>query len=168
MSLSRLARVTLSALLPLLTACADAAGTCPIGDLAGEATATVDGAPWSGPSAQWSFAGSSIQLMTAAGDGWRLSIVAQSTEDGQPLNTALDALPVTISLGDGADGGWALLYPESGGSSYKTSPDAPGTLSINSVNGDGDTLSACFSFTATGDDGSVTLSDGAIVATAMR
>jgi len=127
----------------------------------------VDGAAWSATGAQWSLAGSSLQLMTQIGEGWRLSIVAQSTDDGTPLSTALDAgvFPVEIALADGAAGGWALLYPDAG-SSFKTAPDAPGALTVTEVSGD--TLSACFSFTASGDNGTVTLSDGAIVATAMR
>jgi hypothetical protein len=148
------------AILTALLACTpkDGETSCVVEDEAGAASAVVNGGDWTGGDATWMRQGStSAQINTAnAGAGW-LSIVAQTTTEGEDVLVAIDAgaFPVTVSL---VDGGWATFYPSSGASF--SSKEGAGELVIADVVEGG--LMACFTFTASGDDGTVEVDAGTI------
>jgi hypothetical protein len=96
----------------------------------GAASANIDGASWATTEATWTEAGSSIQINTGSADGWWITLVASTTEDGE---AALDQLerrkfPMVFTLADSGAGAFATLYPAEGGS-YSTNA-AGGTLWI--------------------------------------
>lgn len=133
----------------LLAACAADAGpdaTCTDADgLAdGAVSATFDGAAWES-TATWLWQGDGAQVNVATADGWRLTLVAQTTADGETVLAAVEggAFPVEVPLEEGG-GGWALAYPDDG-DSYSTD-EAGGTLTVTAL--DGDVLAACFAFEA--------------------
>lgn len=135
--------------------------TCSVaGTDAGTVAATVDGQPWSS-TVTWTAAGSSVQLNAPTAGDWWFSMVLQSTVDGvSALEAATDGLPASFDLG--GSGGWVTLYPAEGASSY-TSRDGAGSLTLVDAEG---ALGACFAFEAVGDEGSVAVDDGRLVATA--
>jgi hypothetical protein len=156
-----------SALLLTLAACGEATvgeGSC--GDVAslqpGEASAAVDGAPWTSV-ATWVWQGESLQLNTTSAGGWRLTLVAQEAADGSTVLAAVEAgaFPVEVALSE-AGGGWALAYPDAGAS---LSTDAgSGTLTLSALSGE--VLDACFAFEAASQDGaSVRVEEGRARAT---
>lgn len=149
-------------LLFLLFACKPDA--CDPSDLAtGAITATINDDLWAGQGASWLPAGDGIQIVTELSEGWRITIVANNNESGFPVGDSLGALPLTVNL-SGSDG-FALVYPASGGS--LTSRDHPegGTLTLWDLEDD-DVLSACFSFTASGDGRVLRFTDGLFRASA--
>ncbi|MFZ5477873.1 MAG: hypothetical protein ACOZNI_13950 [Myxococcota bacterium] len=142
----------------LLLACEPgASGGCSVDQEAGTAAALVDGEDWTGPGATWLWQGESLQINTVGAGDWWLSLVAQTTRDGDTLAAAVDAgaFPVDVSL---TDGGWATFYPPSG-ASY-SSREGSGELVVAEV--DGDTLRACFSFEAVSDGETVTVEAGTV------
>ena len=72
-----------------------------------------------------------------------------------------NAFPISVTLLEGADGGFATWYPESG-SSLTTREAAGGTMEIASANAD--TVEACFSFEVGADGDTLTVADGALSA----
>lgn len=124
---------------------------------AGDIEATINEDIWNGAGASWLPAGDGIQIVSELSEGWRITLVANNNESSFPVGEALDALPLTVSLA-GSDG-FALVYPESGGS--LTSRDHPegGTLTLVDID-EGEVLSACFSFTASGDGRVLRFKDG--------
>lgn len=147
-------------LLFLLFACktddCDASSLAP-----GDITASINENLWSGAGASWMPAGEGIQIVTELSEGWRVTLVANFDENGFPVGEGLLALPSTVSLA-GSDG-FALVYPESGGS--LTSRDHPegGTLTLQSLSEE-DVLTACFSFTASGSGRVLRFTDGLLLA----
>ena len=135
-------------------------GGCP--DLSGleGVDAVVDGAAWQS-SGQWFAAGDSLQIVTDLNDGWRLSMVAQQTDDGQDIMDALyaGAFPLQVALTVGTEGGWALLYPDEG-DSWATQEGGDGLLTLAAMD---DHLQGCFSFQAQRDDEWITVDDGRLV-----
>ena len=128
---------------------------------AGVVTATLDGAAWES-AATWVMGGESMQVNAAAADGWSLTLVAQTTVEGEAITDALGAgsYPVNVDLGpDG--GGWVLAYPSDGDS--LSSDSGGGTLSFSEF--DGAALQACFSFDVANDHAALSASDGAVNAT---
>ena len=128
----------------------------PTDDLAaGEVSATVNGVPWTAPDGAWFWAGTNLQAVTGTHDGWRLSMLGQRTTADETVRDAVSAatFPIEIPLTSGAEGGWAILYPESG-DSFASERAAGGTWYITAV--DGDELHGCFG---------VELSDGAHIMT---
>ncbi len=133
------------------------------GDLGeGELRATVDGADWRTGTAAWLMAGSSLQVNTEAEDGWRLTVVGQSTEEGQAVEDAMTTriVPFTIPLETGEEGGWATLYPDDG-DSFATESGGGGQFVV--VDLEADLLTACFWFPATDGEASVEVT-GALAA----
>lgn len=140
--------------------------TCAPAEIAaGTVQATVDGAEWTGPSATWRMAGSSLQLNTVSTGGWFLSVVAQKTTSDQTLEAALAAgtYPIEVRLKTGVEGGFALFYPEDGSTFATKTGDGDGSLVLSRR--DGDDLIGCLEFTALSDDGSsVAVEDGTVYA----
>ena len=144
------------ALSSLLAGCPGEEGTeqtCPdLGGLDdGEVSATVDGAAWTTTAGTFHWAGTSLQINTDQVDGWSLSIVAQKNINETPVMDAVDAgsFPMEIRLRDGTQGGWALLYPDSG-ASYATHTTEGGHLWLTDYR-DG-AVFGCFSFEAEQED----------------
>lgn len=150
-------------LLPLLAACAadvpaDASCAVPETLADGAVEATVDGAGWAS-TATWLWQADGVQLNIATADGWRVTLVAQSAADGATIRDAVDAaaFPVEVALEEGG-GGWAIAYPEDGGS-YSTNAGS-GAVTFTAL--DSDVLAGCFAFEAAHDDGAVAFADGAV------
>lgn len=126
---------------------------------AGAATAVLDGTAWES-TATWVAQGESVQVNAAPADGWHVTLVARTTDDGETVKAALDAgaFPVVVTLSDDG-GGFATVYPADG-DSY-ASDGGGGTLSITAF--DGDVLDACFSFDAASDGGDpLPVTEGAV------
>ena len=127
--------------------------TCPdLGGLDdGEVDATIDGAAWTTTAGTFHWAGTSLQINTDEVDGWSLSIVAQKNTGETPVMDAVNAgsFPMEIRLRDGTQGGWGLLYPDSG-ASYATHTTDGGHLWLTDYR-DG-AVFGCFSFEAEQED----------------
>jgi len=127
--------------------------TCPeLGGLDdGEVGATIDGAGWIALDGTFHWAGTSLQINTGQQDGWSLAVVAQKNINETPVLDAVDAasFPMEIRLRDGTQGGWALLYPDSG-ASYATHTTDGGHLWLTDYR-DG-AIFGCFSFEAEQED----------------
>ena len=120
----------------------------------GDVEGLIDGVRWSTVGAQWMHPGSSLQITTDSGDGWRLTMVARTTDEGRDVTDSIHegAFPMRITLQTALEGGWALLYPSTGGS-YSTEETKGGTLLLDQLE-DG-TLIGCFTFEAS--DGTETI-----------
>jgi hypothetical protein len=129
--------------------------TCEVGATTGMAEATVAGDAWSA-AATWTEAGEGVQIVTAAADGWRFTLVApQALSDVEG-----DGLPLELDIG--GDDGFATAYPEVGGSSM-SSADERGTMTL--LSNESGRLSGCFSFEAASAAGdSLVVSGGEFVA----
>lgn len=152
-------------MLIVLLACAGGGGgkigSCTVDLDADAAEATVDGEAWAADGATFTWAGESLQINTTGAD-W-LSIVAQTTGEGETLQAAVDAgnFPISVTVVEGADGGFATWYPESG-SSLTTREAAGGTLEI--VSADADLVEACFAFEVGADGETLGFEDGQLAA----
>jgi hypothetical protein len=123
----------------------------------GEVSASVDGNPWSATDGSWFWSGTSVQVITGSQDGWRLSMVGRMSADGQILRDAVDAgFPVEIPLTTGLDGGWVLLYPDSG-DSFASENAGGGSWFITAI--DGADLRGCFSAEVSDGDRTFTIDD---------
>jgi len=122
----------------------------------GQIEGVVNGADWS-TTATWAWSGSSLDITSDSADGWRLSIVAQSTTGGGGVQDAVNdaAFPVDVTLVSGAEGGWALMYPDVGSGSFSTNQTDGGQLTLSGL--DGEALWGCLSFIASDGTGSVEL-----------
>ncbi len=129
---------------------------CDVGDLAsGSLLATVDGLSWSATGASWSESGDGVQIITADEGGWRLTLVAQLTADGEAVLGALeDGKEVEVPMGSGS---FAALYPSGESISYAAKEAEDGQVRLRR---EGDELQACFEFTATAADESIATLDG--------
>lgn len=96
----------------------------------GRASAELDGESWSAP-AWWSWAGETWNLDTDLEEGYRLSLVIQTDQAGASISSLLDQgeFPLTLPLLSSAEGGWALVVPESG-SSFASENAAGGELRL--------------------------------------
>lgn len=149
-------------ILLLLMACG--ARPCDVDDLqGGDLAATVDGLGWAGTGTTWSESGTGVQIITADADGWRMTLVAQLTEGGEEVLTALDGgKQVEVPFGDGS---FAALYPSGESFSYAAKEATDGSVRLRL---DGSELQACFAFTAiAADDSSVSVEDGALRASCV-
>lgn len=160
-------RALLPAFALALSACAEAGNACGNDELdAGGVAGTLDGADWTAADATWIASGSSVQIVTADAGAGRVTLVAQTTTDGEDLAAALDAgaFPVEVTLKSGAEGGFATFYPSTGSDSYATGNADGGRLVLTALQED--ELFGCFGFTAATEDGdALTLDGGAFRAT---
>ena len=125
----------------------------------GAVEATIDGQAWNPVDGTWAEAGESLQVNTSATDGWMLSMVAYFDTAGTPILDALESavLPIEVTLADGEQGGWALLYPDSGPSFASEAADG-GLLTISAI--EGDDLLGCLHFEASDEESTVALEEG--------
>lgn len=131
----------------------------PTGVASGTLSATLDGTSWTTDGVAQAPSGSGVQVTSAPGDGWRITLVAKTTVEGQDLSAALSEGPAEVPLSEGS-GNFAVLYPAEGGTSYTTN-DGGGTA-VFDASGSG--LNACFSFQAGGTGGTLTVTDGQLTA----
>ena len=118
---------------------------------------TLDGAAWTTSGTTWAWTGDSLQLGTPATDGWLLSVVLQDSVNGETARAAVEGeLPATFTLKTGAEGGWAVLYPDTG-DSFSTQDTAGGSLSVTAYDA---AAEGCLDFTASDGDTTVALSGG--------
>jgi len=127
----------------------------------GDVEGLIDGVRWTSVGAQWMHPGSSLQITTDSGDGWRLTMVARTTDDGRDVANGITegSFPMRITLKTALEGGWALLYPSTGGS-YSTEDNNGGTLLLDQL--EDDTLIACFAFKASDDSETIELKQGLV------
>ncbi len=139
---------------------ATAPGACtPTGVSSGTLRAAVDGRTWTADGVAQSPSGDGVQVTSAPGDGWRLTLVAQTSAGGQGVTEALAEGPVEVSLVEGS-GNFAVVYPAEGGTSYTTNDGGGTAVLLSSESG----LNACFSFEAGGADGTLTVTEGQLSA----
>ncbi len=143
----------------MLQSCASADCSIPWDLEPGTLEAHVDGQSWLASEAAWMESAGSIQITTSAGAGWMLSLLAQNDVSGNSVVDAVNSgdLPMEVLLGDGSEGGWALLYPDEG-LSFATKNASGGTLFISAH--DADELLGCVEFVAADDSTTVELKDG--------
>lgn len=152
------------ACLSLLAACdlrPNPEATCTLDDavMPGHLIGTLDGADWNADEVTWLFAGDSLQINTGTEEGWRLSIVAQTDNDGATVKSVMDAgnYPVHVAFGEGA-GGFVTVYTKFGSSSYSTNNTAGGVFEILRMDED-EGVVGCLSFEAATDEGEVVTLD---------
>jgi hypothetical protein len=123
----------------------------------GEVSATVDGEAWSATDGSWFWSGTSLQVVSGSHGGWRLSMVGRMSVDGQTLRDAVDGgFPVEVPLTTGLDGGWVLLYPDSG-DSFASEKAGGGSWFITAI--DGADLRGCFAAEVSDGDRTFTIDD---------
>jgi len=165
----------LSSLLVLLAAAcggdaADSATLCEAGGAtSGQVTGTLDGRPWA-VDATWSWSGDAVQVTTSTADGWRMTLVAQRDVDGRSVREASEQGGGSVTVDLSADDGFAVLYPEAGGTSL-SSKEGSGLLvltDLGTADGSG-TVAGCLSFDAktAGGGESVALVGGLMSATPL-
>ena len=150
----------LLSLLPLTYGCSDEC-KAPTDLRGGVMEATIDGQAWSTLVASWSETGSSLNINVDRTDGYTISMVLQTIMDGRNVLDLLDQdeLPFDVTLGDGEDGGWAVVYVEGESGSYSTTEGVGGSITI--AEREGDQLLGCLYFGAGSNAGeTVDLADG--------
>lgn len=156
----------------LLLACAgdadDSAALCDAsGATAGQLTGTLDGQPWA-VDAAWAWSGESLQVTTTTAEGWRVTLVAHRDRSGAGLLELAEAGAADVQVDLSADDGWALLYPEAGGTSL-SSKEGGGALTLTTLGGadGGGAVTGCLAFEAAPAAGgeSVVLEGGLLSAT---
>ncbi len=155
---------TLVAVAVLLTLVACETGSqdpCPgAADLnSGTISATLDGAGWVSSGNVYSWGGTSLEIVTPRVDGYNMTIVGQLDDTGAIVQEMVDyeAFPFTVVLDTGAEGGWALLYPENG-ASFSTEKGEGGTMIVQGLE-DGNLL-GCFDFDVSDGSVAVAMEDG--------
>ena len=152
-----------SILLPLLASLQACSDECQAPDdlAAGSLEATIDGQAWSTTAASWSATGSSLNVNVDRTEGYTISMVVQSAIDTRNVLDLIDQddFPIEITLGEGEDGGWAVVYVEGQSTSYSTTEGAGGSMTI--AERSGDQLMGCVAFAANTNDGDAfVLADG--------
>ena len=134
---------------------------------AGDVEGLIDEVRWNSEGAQWMHPGSSLQITTDSGDGWRLTVVARTTDEGKDVVDGVEqgSFPMRITLKSALEGGWALLYPSTGGS-YSTEETEGGKLLLDTL--EDDTMVACFEFEASDGTETIALENGLIRAIAQN
>ncbi len=148
----------------LCAACDPALCQAPEELASGAVEALIDGQSWQASDGAWSETGTSLQLSTSRADGYMLSMVLQTASDGLGVLDALDQdlLPFDVLLGEGDEGGWAVLYPEGSNNSFATKYASGGLLTVAAQ--DADRLLGCFAFEAANEEGdSVNVEQGLFV-----
>lgn len=136
----------LMALLPTFVACDPGCGYAP--DLTpGAVEGSIGGSDWTPEAATWMLTATGLQVNAPPASGWRMTMVAQVTEQGQSVVDAVDsdAFPFTVELLTGQEGGFATLNPQSG-DTYSTGNSKGGWVSFDAR--EGDALFGCFTFKA--------------------
>jgi hypothetical protein len=138
------------ALLLTALACSDKSDTaalaCEAGDpAAGSMEADLGGESWTTSGVVWSAAGANIQVVGPPSSGWNLTLVLQTADDGSSAaeGVAEGGLPLSFDLSEGAGGGFATLYPESG-ASYGMGASGVAALERS----EGSDLVGCFAYEA--------------------
>ncbi len=123
---------------------------CPSVDLAGDAgSATVDDVEWVSESGQWITSGNKIQVVLNQTGPWGMTMVAITTDDGRSVTEALDEeeVPFRVSFADEGNYGSVREDIGNGANIYATNePGGKGDMTVDFF--DGETLTACFDFTA--------------------
>ena len=109
--------------------------------------ASIDGEPWLSGTAAFVWSGDSLQIVSEATDGFRVSIFLTESVEGSAPKTG--DTPMTFDL---SSGGFALLYPD--GENSMTSANESGTAIITSL--DDDIATGCFRFTSGNNQGTTT------------
>ncbi len=114
----------------------------------GAVEGTLGGAPWSADRATWRASETGVQVVSPPSEGWRLTLVAQTTDTGRDATPRVrgGGLPIDIVFGRVDAGGWALLNGD-GTDTYTTNDDDGGGWLRLARKGGGD-LYGCTGFTA--------------------
>jgi len=153
-------------LLPILSLAAAPLVACnpcivPASVDSGSVIAKANGARWQSDAGTWwldDVSGLSIDAETT--NGWSLSIVAQTTEDGLSASEAIDAeeFPIEFTISEGSAGGWAIVEPPEGGSETTADAAEAGWLTI--ADRESDDLLGCFEFEAGIGETAIEMSSG--------
>jgi hypothetical protein len=148
----------------LLLACTDTVDpseTCTIeGELgAGRGAGTFAGESWEPSGVSFTWAGASLQFNAPPHDGYSLTVVGMVDKDGATLEAAVaeEAYPIHVTLLDGADGGFATVYPDTG-ASFSTDLAEGGLLQVLREDADGGFV-ACFDFVVGNEAGETLVMD---------
>lgn len=133
--------------------------TCDTSDLAGNAgAALITSVDWSTPTGYWGWSGTSLQIILDEHMDWQMTLFASQTVEGDKVKDVLQAGagPIEISLDDETGGGNASVRHDPG---YMTSAASyDGTLYIDALQGN--QLTACWDFRATGTVGTLNVTAG--------
>jgi len=133
--------------------------TCDTSGLDGNAgAALITTTDWWTPSGYWAWSGNSVQIILDEHIDWQMTLFATRTVDGDEVKAVLQAGagPIEISLDEDTGGGNAAVRHDPG---YLTSAASyDGTLYIDAL--EGDKLTACWDFQATGTAGTLNVTEG--------
>ncbi|GEM_PF-5685942 len=133
--------------------------TCDTSGLDGNAgAALITTTDWWTPSGYWGWSGNGLQIILDQHIDWQMTLFATRTVDGDEIKPLLQAGagPIEISLDDELGGGNASVRHDLGQMTSAASYD--GTLFIDPLQGD--QLTACWEFQATGTAGTLNVTSG--------
>ncbi len=145
--------------------CADHKGgsnldaTCDPSTLDGNAgAALITTTDWWTPSGYWAWSGTSLQIILDQHIDWQMTLFASRTVDGEEVQGVLQAGggPIEISLDEDTGGGNASVRHDLGVMTSYASYD--GTLFIDPLQGN--QLTACWDFQASGNSGALNVTAG--------
>ena len=133
--------------------------TCDASGLDGDAgAALITSVDWFTPTGYWGWSGSSLQIILDQHIDWQMTLFASRTVDGEEVKGVLQAGagPIEVSLDELTGGGNASVRHDLGAVTSAASYD--GTLYIDALQGD--QLTACWEFRATGTAGTLNVTAG--------
>jgi len=127
-----------------------------LGGNAGQALITTE--DWWTPSGFWAWAGDGLQIILDEHIDWQMTLFASRTIQGHTVRDELEAGqgPIEISRADETGGGTASVRHDLGALTTAASYD--GSLYIDALQGD--QLTACWQFQATGTAGTLNVTEG--------
>jgi hypothetical protein len=133
--------------------------TCDTSGLDGDAgAALITSVDWFTPTGYWTWSGTSLQIILDQHIDWQMTLFASRTVGGDEIQGLLQAGagPIEISLDEQTGGGNASVRHDQGAVTAAASYD--GTLYIDALQGD--QLTACWDFVATGTAGTLNVTAG--------
>jgi hypothetical protein len=132
---------------------------CDVSSLEGNAGgALINTTDWWTPTGYWGWSGNGLQVILDQHIDWQMTVFASRTVDGDEVKPALEAGagPIEVSMDEELGGGNASVRHDLGQMTSAASYD--GTLYIDAL--EGDKLTACWSFLATGTAGTLNVTEG--------
>jgi hypothetical protein len=137
--------------------------TSNLDDNAGAALITTT--DWWTPTGYWAWSGTSLQIILDQHIDWQMTLFASRTVDGDEVKDVLmaGAGPIEISLDEATGGGNASVRHDLG--NMTSAASYSGTLYIDALQGN--QLTACWDFQATGTAGTLNVTEGVAQIDAM-
>ena len=133
--------------------------TCDTSGLDGNAgAALITTTEWWTPTGFWGWSGNGLQIILDQHIDWQMTLFATRTVEGDEIKPLLEAGagPIEVSMDDDSGGGNASVRHDLGHMTSAASYD--GTLYIDALQGD--QLTACWEFQATGTAGTLNVTAG--------